>query len=935
MEVAPYAVYAIDGKPFVLFFEDVANSEKFKYINKQIWNTQIPIVIFCGVDSVKIYNGCSLDMSTLLLNVVLEQSVDACSVSSPFSYWEISDPNFWNLYTKQYSSIKLNEMLLGNIEYITTELKSAYGVPFATKLVLRIIFIRYLIDRGVDLDYGNFSGDVNSSKAELLAILRDKQSIYNLFAHLKEKFNGNLFDLGAELNDAHLSPDVFNLLADFLSGKENLSNHQLALFELYDFNIIPVEIISNIYEILLGKEKQSRDNAFYTPNYLVEYMLDMTVTPFLKQKEQCAILDPACGSGVFLVDSYRRMVEKNLNGTLYSDNDTMLKELLKKNIYGIDINEEAIDVAIFSLYLTVLDYKDPRTLVQFSLPNLKNINLFVGDFFDDHKLQPLKEIKFDFILGNPPWGNVKTGLHMQYCKEYGHENRQQNSEISRSFVFRAHDFSCEDTQCCFILHSKLLYNQKKPARNFREFLLLNTEISKVLEMSSVRKLVFKNADAPAVVLMFKYSKTDCSQNKITYISLKPNIFFKLFNIIVIERNDIKYIKQNLLIQSDWAWKTIVFGLSGDLDILIALKKNYETVEMALESQSPQLVTGEGVQYLDGDKKDASHLLGMPMLDSQKGVEHFIVNSSNTTIFEKREIHRPRDKRLFQPPYCITARGLDCTDYTMRSAYSEETFICKHAIYIIKGNPHNKNFLLNLVGLFNSSFFAYLNLMLGSSVGIEREQRSTQEIFKFPYIYDDAISSQVEHIQKLKNKFTLGDSYDIEDEIKKLNAMIIDKFDLYDNVFVDYALNIQIPQLTGVSDGAIYRNATEEDLLKYSKCFDEYFSLIYGKSSKYISITLYPQIASRYTIFELSVNEIKPTKKIKVSNIIDSNIAALSKFSVFKTNDLFYQIRDVAYFGESSFFIIKPNHYKNWHPAIAKLDLMDIIDQILSKPGGDQ
>jgi arabinogalactan endo-1,4-beta-galactosidase len=68
---------------------------------------------------------------------------------------------------------------------------------------------------------------------------------------------------------------------------------------------------------------------------------------------------------------------------------------------------------------------------------------------------------------------------------------------------------------------------------------------------------------------------------------------------------------------------------------------------------------------------------------------------------------------------------------------------------------------------------------------------------------------------------------------------------------------------------------------------------------------------------------------------DSNKAFLTNFSVFKQNDLFYNMFDVIQFEKSSFFIIKPNFYKNWHPAIAKIDLSEVIDQIFSDNEGDQ
>ena len=96
------------------------------------------------------------------------------------------------------------------------------------------------------------------------------------------------------------------------------------------------------------------------------------------------------------------MVEKELNGEQFTENNELLQQILTENIYGVDLNKDAIDVAIFSLYLAVLDYKNPKTLKKFMLPNLKGNNLFVSDFFDVKALMPLQSVKFDFIVGNPP-----------------------------------------------------------------------------------------------------------------------------------------------------------------------------------------------------------------------------------------------------------------------------------------------------------------------------------------------------------------------------------------------------------------------------------------------------------------------------------------------------------------------------------------------------
>lgn len=928
-EIRPYAAYILNNAPFVLFFDKIINDEiSFKNVSRQVWNAQIPVAIICDNCTVKVFNGLSLDMSNYTLKQIEACSMEDCTETSDFSYWQISNPIFWYKYIRNYSGTKLNHNLLDNISFITNELKKSYNIPFATKLVLRLIFIRYLIDRGVDLDYGNFSTDILKSQSEFLKIVGNKEDLYNLFTHLKAKFNGNLFDLGAEIDCPELTEQVFILLSQFFSGKEVLNCKQFSLFALYDFNIIPVELISNIYEILLGKETRDKDNAFYTPNYLVEYILDKTVTKTLKEKSSFTILDPSCGSGVFLVDSYRRIIQENLGERLYCDDDTILKQLLTKNIYGIDINEEAIDVTIFSLYLTILDYKDPKTLSEFTLPNLKGENLFVGDFFDEENLKALtyKNMEFDYIISNPPWGNVKDGLHMSYCKAKGYDDKQQNNEICRSFVFRAKDFSTENTICCFILHSKLLYNQKSPSVRFRKFLLKETEIHDIVELSSVRKLVFENADAPAAIVAFKYNGQNNLNHRFVYTSVKPNIFFKLFHVICIERNDVKTIPQMLLYDHDWAWKTIVYGFSNDIENIIKLKRNFPTIKSILQSATPPMFFGAGIQDHLGDAQDATSLIGLPLLDSDDGIDHFSMHLDENSIFRKPKIHRVRNRALFNPPHCITAKGLNCNNYKMRSVYSNKELVCKETMYIIKGNDAQKDILFNLVGLFNSSFFAYLNLMTGSSAGIEREQRFMSEVLSFPYTFSKQIIEKVKSIQKDKVElFSVADNTKIE----FLDQIILSSFGLESNKFVDYAINISIPGLTGMDKDIAYRKVSVDDLKEYSKCFIKQFSEIYNVYGKYVTVTLYPNIRNNYAIFELRITQDSSINKVLIANEADDEKRLFTEFSVYAYNDKFYELHDVIHFGTDSFFIIKQNFYKNWHPAIAELDLADVVEQIMS------
>ena len=155
--INPYAVYLVNNKPFILFIESSFDVSNLKHISRLVWNAQIPIVFVCDANSVKIFNGRNLDVESCLIKDISTGNIKEFSTESDFSYYKISDPLFWDQYAGAYTGTHLNDYLLDNITSLTSELKVKYKVDFATKLVLRLIFIRYLIDRGVNLAYKNFS----------------------------------------------------------------------------------------------------------------------------------------------------------------------------------------------------------------------------------------------------------------------------------------------------------------------------------------------------------------------------------------------------------------------------------------------------------------------------------------------------------------------------------------------------------------------------------------------------------------------------------------------------------------------------------------------------------------------------------------------------------------------------------------------------------
>lgn len=927
--LAPSAYYCLEDKPFLLFFE-CSESNLSTELNRKIWNAQIPISIIVFENRIEIFNGCSLNKDNELVLLETIEEINQLSEKSSFSYWNLTNASFWEKHTKNLTTAKLDEVMLENIKEVTNRLKQSRCEPFAIQLVLRLIFIRYLIDRGTDLDYRGLNGNVVQSQQRFLELLRTKEELYSLFSHLNNKFNGNLFEIYEEnsLSEMDLiENESLQILHDLMAGKLILSSGQMSLFPMYDFNIIPVELISNIYEQFLGVENQKKDKAFYTPPYLVDYLLKDTIEPFLLDNMNCKILDPACGSGIFLVESARKIIENKIKKSSNGFDDQDLVSSITDNLWGIDKNPEAINVAVFSIYLTILDYKDPKTLKDFKLPLLKERNFFVADFFSERVDQILCKKSFDFIIGNPPWGSV-SGAHVKYCLD--RKLPIQNNEISRSFILRTKDFAKEDTCCCLIVTSKLFYNTQAPAKNFRKWLLENTKVHKYIELAAVRELIFTKVRGPAGVITYAFN-AEQKQNEaheMTHLTMKPNIFFKLFNIIVIEKNDYKYFPQSLLIENDWAWKTVVFGYTNDFYTIKHLERSFLSVKDVIKDQD--LLYGTGIRVADGDKQDASHLKGRWLIDAKNGVHPFRINGRCGYFFEKDKIHRPkRDMQyLFKSPFALIKKGFDIRSFKFRAAYSEEDFLYTDAITGICGEK--KETLLSFVGLFNSSFYAYCNLMLGSSSGIEREQGFPTEIFKYPAIIDEEIAHLVEAVQTeiSKEYSTFSNSCESEQLIASLDSLILEKFGLEDNVFVDYALRIQIPMIA--NNQVIWNKVSICQLKSYANVIIEYFDNLFTEGEKYIASTIYNNIMGHYSAIEFVFQDTKPMDPIREATESNNEYMALvSKFMLNEVNDLFYQMRDVISFKENSFFILKTDEYKNWHPAMAKLDLADVMNDIFT------
>lgn len=915
-ELAPYAAYVIDGHVLTVFFNDL-NSRTDVNLHGKIWNAQMPVVISDEGNCIRIYNGKSINLGNdkeIKLRDIIAYDLSECDEKNAFSYWNVINSLSLELYEKSMNKKSLDEFLIDNLRYITKKLKDEYKISFANKLMLRILFIRYLIDRGVNIGYMGLNDDVEHSQETFLTIVQNKDALFKLIKYLKERFNGNLFEVDEQKEKSEITDEALFMLHSFLTAKEELKTGQLCLFPFYDFNIIPIELISNIYEILLGKEKQDKDKAFYTPEYLVDYIVNRTVGTYLVNEKECRVLDPSCGSGIFLVKSLQKILERNADTNGFLQDKDKLNELVKENIYGVDYNEEAVDVTIFSIYVTLFDYQDPKSLEQFKLPLLKNENILFGDFFDEEKMRLIEKTDFKFILGNPPWGRVRQQNYKKYCADRNFI--AQNGEICVAFLLKVQEIGNLDTECSLVIPSKLLYKRKRPSIALRNRLLTSTQLEQVLEISVVRKQIFKGAIAPAAVLSFLCRKSPAN-HKVEYISLKPNKYLRLLGIIMIEPDDVKYVKQTLFFGNDELWKILVYGGYWDFELLSNMRKKLKTIkDIASENN---LMMKKGLQDNTGDKKDASVLVGRKILDSEKALDHFCLNECAYTIFNKDKIHRPRNPEIYEAPYLLFKKGLDCTDYSIRAVYTEKDFLYRETINCIKGDEKDKKILLNLCGLLNSSLFSYFNLMLGSSTGIEREQIFLEELGNYPYVYSDELVELVERIQ-------CEDSNERRDRLQdEIDKCVMKIYGLQDNSFVDYALSVQIPMLCGnYQETKCDMNIMKEYASILSKIWDEHF----GQSNVHYKITIYPDIKGKFSAVQVQLSFKEQAEQLCFVDNADEDIKLLTDFMIYQLNDCFYQTKDVVEFSEDSFVIVKSIEAKNWHPALAIKDSQKVLNAVL-------
>lgn len=965
-DIQPDAYYIFNKQPFVLFFDltTATDLQKENEIHKKVWSFDHAPIIFVIKDAdVKVYNALNFEKHKGLEEIILSKE----ERNKRFSFWNLqSGAAFEWFYEKHKKTVlkkRVNQQLFENIKQTILLLKEVYQLEesLAKILVLRLIFIRYLIDRKIKIDVSFIEGhevNVISRRRSLSELIANPKQLVAFFDYLNKRFNGVLFkDSNIELSveQSSILSKLFSPDGVAVKDKRNLFSDFDFQFEIFDFGIIPVELISGIYETLLDEETKNATSAVYTPPFLVDYILTETVDAYFEENKStsaCKIFDPAMGSGIFLVQGLRRMIEREKELNPNDDNQVFgekIKEIAERNLFGIDINEEAINVACFSIYVALLDYQEPGNIDVYKFPNLKDNNFLKAHFFDLAKVEvwnKIKSEKVDFILGNPPWKSNNSTEHLDWLKQTKFDKIVSDKQIAQSYLIRVKDFVKEDSKIALIVTSKVYYNNK--AQKFKEYFLKNNFITEIFDLSPVRHIVFENAKNPGSIIFFRVNINQRDENAesiIKHISLKQNKYFNKYSKnLVVEKFDRKQIKQLHFIENKWMFKVALYGHT--LDYLLLKKNSSNNIQDYFDLNG--INYGKGIE-IGKIKKPFPFLEGLSLIVKDNFANYFINNSLLKEIkTEDSFIKAGRELSLFNKNKIVLGKRT-VNETKIKYAFSSDNTVFTENFYGV--SFENDDELKIFYSILSSNLFLYFQYLTSANWGVYNPEINLNEYLSFPFIEPNEIQktqlvSLVEELLKPYKEFYNeypNSIYQGEPKaaiLDKINSVVEEIYQItgYEKDLIDYVLNVSRYQFQE-SKQHLVSNFNNDDhrnkkfvLERYAEVYLQEFERIYD--TEFIQVEIYSLdffIAMNFVFLDE-----KPSEKIIYSEkkdekqVLESLANTLSISQITNAKDaehnLFIQ-KDIKGFEKNSFYIIKPNEYKCWHRAMAWYDVAEFKETI--------
>jgi type I restriction-modification system DNA methylase subunit len=613
----------------------------------------------------------------------------------------------------------------------------------AVQLIIdRLIFLRFCEDRSIEI-FGNLK--IAVSKGNLY------ENLLSVFKLADDKYNSGLFDFKKD-----------NITRDLIITNKVIKQIVLDLYppnSEYDFKAMPVEVLGNAYEQFLGKviritksgyavieekpEVRHAGGVYYTPQYIVDYIVENTVGKLIANKtpkeiESIKIVDPACGSGSFLLGAFQYLLNYHIHyyhtNSSSKENKAKLtpsgtlstaekKKILINNIYGVDIDDNAVEVSKLSLLLKCMEGEtDASIKQQFDmlhervLPDLDNNikggnSLIDTDIYDtefdlgfERKIKPFSWEKqfsqvfknggFDAVIGNPPYVRIHE-LDLT-SKEYYSKNfksAQGQFDLYQLFYEKSINLIKDKSLIGFITSNKFCATNY--GKNLRVLLFENNRIEKIVDCSNTR--VF--GDASTYPYIFIFGAKNNSKNK-SQLFIDENKIIKFY----------KEVNQKELLKGEEK----IFSFSNTEPSF----KIIEKLDLRISDNTHFVYRGRGTSKDISEKS-----IGIKVLTNRE-IERYSLKKSN--YFRTKTLY----ENDFQPKILMKK-----ICFNLECAYDSEGSINPiNTVYVVKPNTIFFNYEY-LLGVLNSKLLSFYARKKYASTGMRGGYIELRvfEIIKLPII----------------------------------------------------------------------------------------------------------------------------------------------------------------------------------------------------------
>jgi type I restriction-modification system DNA methylase subunit len=629
--------------------------------------------------------------------------------------------------------------------------RAAASLNFVVQTTIdRILFLRICEARGIE-EYGRLLALTNA--ADVYSRLGD------LFHQADMRYNSGLFHFNTERGEAEAADELtLELHLDDKPLKDLITDLYYP-HSPYEFSLISPVILGQVYEQFLGKvirlttagqakveekpDVRKAGGVYYTPTHIVDYIVSQTVGKKLdergksgakpEEKFTLRVLDPACGSGSFLIAAYQFLLDWYLQGyTRYNPqkfakgrearicqsergewklSTTERKRILNDHIFGVDIDPQAVEVTKLSLLLKVLEGENSQTVTQQlalfherALPDLgKNIlcgNSLIGfNYFEGKQISLLNEEiagkvnpldwdrafsdifingGFDIIIGNPPYvfgGNYgidnddKSYFKKHFFSGVGKIN------LFSLFIEKAINICRKNGLVSFIVPNTIL--RVTSHVYIREYVCKHTAIKTIIDLG---KGVFLKATTSSIILVLE--KSDPINNVVTILDGIGG-------------------KANLIHQNDFINEGYLFSILINKDQTTIFKK-INCFSINLGSLCSEMIFGVVISKNKEEVISKSPKIGYKPFIEGKDIKRYYISPINKyLLYDKKLLHRPRSQEIFEANEKIVIQRITGGKRPLNAALDTQKIYNKESLNNIILKSDAKYHIKYILGLLNS------------------------------------------------------------------------------------------------------------------------------------------------------------------------------------------------------------------------------------------